>query len=81
LVDLRDQRSAAYNHYADLRRDEWATKILPKLKAMPMRELMERSGLSRATLQAIRAGRRPHPTNRAKLIADLKNLNRSAKQT
>ena len=53
--------SDVYTEYPDPRRDEWATKILPKLKAMPMRELIEQTGLSRSTLQAIRAGRRPHP--------------------
>ncbi len=56
--------SDAYTQYADPRRDEWATKILARLKAMPLRELMERTGLSRSTLQAIRAGRRPHVRNR-----------------
>ena len=53
--------SDVYTEYPDPRRDEWATKILPKLKAMPLRELMERTGLPRSTLQAIRAGRRPRP--------------------
>lgn len=62
------EASDVYTEYVDSRRDEWATKILPRLKAMPMRELMERSGLPRSTLQAIRAGRRPHP-ERAKLLA------------
>jgi len=57
--------------YLDLRRDAWTTKILPKLKAMPLPELMERRGLSRSTLQAIRAGRRPHPKNRDILRAAL----------
>ena len=62
--------SDAYTHYVDLQRDEWATKILPKLKAMPLSELMERTGLPRSTLQAIRAGRKPHPSN-AKLLATI----------
>ena len=56
-----------YAEYSDPRRDEWATKVLPKLKAMPLRELMERTGLARSTLQAIRAGRSPQPGNRARL--------------
>jgi hypothetical protein len=59
--------SDVYTEYPDLRRDEWATKILPKLRAMPLRKLMERSGLPRATLQAIRAGRRPQRRKRALL--------------
>jgi len=53
---------------ADPPRDEWATKILPKLKAMPLRELRERTGLRRSTLQAIRAGRRPHAANARRLV-------------
>jgi hypothetical protein len=56
--------SDVYNEYLDPRRDEWATKILPKLRAMPLRELVQKTGLPRSTLQAIRAGRRPHRGNR-----------------
>lgn len=52
-----------YTEYCDPRRDEWMTKILPKVKAMPLRELMDRTGLSRSTIQAIRAGRRPRAGN------------------
>jgi hypothetical protein len=66
--------TAAYTVYPDPRRDEWAAKILPKLKAMPLRELMERTGLPRSTLQAIRAGRRPH----ARTIAVLRQLTASS---
>jgi hypothetical protein len=60
--------SDVYTEYPDPRRDEWATKILPRLKAMSMRELMERTGLPRSTLQATRAGRRPHQKNAERLI-------------
>jgi hypothetical protein len=63
--------SDVYTEYVDPRRDEWATKILPKLKAMPLRELMERTGLPRSTLQAIRAGRRPHRGSRTLLEKQL----------
>jgi hypothetical protein len=59
LLDQGD----VYTQYPDPQRDEWATKILPKLKAMPLRELMRRSGLPRSTLRAIRAGRRPRRRN------------------
>ena len=62
-------RGSPYTEYPDPQRDEWATKILPILKAMPMGELQRLSGLSRSTLQAIRAGRVPHPRNRAVLLA------------
>lgn len=41
---------------------DWAV-----VRAMPMRQLQERSGLSRSTLQAIRAGRRPQPNNATRL--------------
>jgi hypothetical protein len=53
-----------YTEYPDPRHDEWATEILPGLKAIPMTELMERTGLSRRALQMIRAGRRPNSENR-----------------
>ena len=46
------------------------TKWLPILKAMPMEELMERSGLSRRALYMIRAGRRPQLEN----VANLKSI-------
>jgi hypothetical protein len=52
-----------YTEYPDPRRDEWSTKVLPVLKKMPVSKLMAETGLSRATIQAIRAGRRPHPKN------------------
>ncbi len=63
--------SDAYTEYPDSRRDEWAAEILPQLKAMPMRELMERSGLSRRALQLIRAGRRPSVQNQQRLKSTL----------
>ncbi len=53
--------------YPDPRRDEWVTAILPKLKGMSLGKLQRLSGLSRGTLQAIRAGRMPHPKNQARL--------------
>jgi hypothetical protein len=59
--------SDVYTIFHDLRRDEWATKWLPILKAMPIEELIERSGLSRRALYMIRAGRRPQPENAATL--------------
>ncbi|MGB9650707.1 MAG: hypothetical protein WCB01_02800, partial [Candidatus Cybelea sp.] len=62
-----------YTEYADPRRDEWATTILPRLKAMPIQELMLRSGLSRRALQMIRAGRRPNQANRRVLAKVLSN--------
>lgn len=64
LLDPKD----IYAVYPDPRHDKWATKILPKLKAMPLRELMQRTRLPRSTLQAIRAGRRPNATNRRMML-------------
>lgn len=55
--------AAPYTEYLDPRRDEWVTEILPKLKAMSLRRLQRLSGIPRSTLQAIRAGRRPHKNN------------------
>ncbi len=64
LLDPND----VYTEYPDPRRDEWTVKILPKIKALPLRELMQRTGMARSTLQAIRAGRRPHPQTRKALL-------------
>lgn len=64
------ERESPYTEYPDLRRDEWTKKVLPVLRAMPLSELQSLSALSRATLQAIRAGRRPHAVN-ATLLQDL----------
>lgn len=59
-----------YTEYPDPQREreEWVTMILPRLRAVSMRVLMERSGLSRRALQVIRAGRRPNAKNRSKLV-------------
>jgi hypothetical protein len=59
--------SDVYTVFNDPQRDEWTNKILPKLKAMPMRDLMMRTGLSRRALQMIRAGRNPNPQSRVML--------------
>lgn len=59
---IHDPQSV-YTEYSDKRRGEWVTKTLPAIKAMPLSQLLMRSGLSRAALQAIRAGRQPHPKN------------------
>lgn len=69
LTDASD----VYTEYRDPRRDDWVTKVLPMLKAMPMRELMELSGMSRAALKAIRAGRRPHEGNAVRLTQIVKS--------
>jgi hypothetical protein len=60
-----------YTEYPDPRRDRkaWLRDVVPKLKAMPLSELQERTGLSRATLQAVRRGRMPHPKNVALLTS------------
>jgi hypothetical protein len=60
--------SDVYTEYPDPRRDEWTTVVLPWLRAMPMRELVERSGLSRRALQMIRAGRRPNRENQRRIL-------------
>lgn len=66
IHDLQD----VYIEYPDARREReaWLKKVVPKLKAMSLRELQSRTGLSLATLKAVRAGRMPHPKNRAKLL-------------
>lgn len=74
LLDPRE----VYTEYPDPRRDEWATKILPKLKATSLRELINLTGLPRSTLQAIRAGRRPQQRHR-RVLAGLVNAIKKAR--
>ena len=66
---VKDPRAFSVE-YRDARRDEWAVKILPMIRRLSVTELIKKSGLSRATIQAIRAGRRPHPRNE-RLLVDL----------
>lgn len=56
---------------AQREREAWLRDIVPKLKAIPLRELQSLTGLSRATLQAVRRGRYPGAANRAKLLRAL----------
>lgn len=59
-----------YTEYPDQRRDEWQTKILPKLKAIPLSVLVQATAMSRRALMDLRAGRsRPHAENRKRLNA------------
>lgn len=52
--------SDVYTAYPDPRRDEWATKILPTLKGLLLREACEGTGISRAQMQRYRnKGARP----------------------
>jgi hypothetical protein len=55
-------RTAAYTTFIDPRRDEWETKILPRLKAPGiLREACEETGISRAQMQRYRnKNARPH---------------------
>ena len=68
-ADMTHDAASVYTEYPDPYRDEWATKILPVIKAMPLSDLRRLTGMSRAALQAIRAGRGPHPSNRYALEA------------
>ncbi len=59
-----------YTEYPDPRRDEWATKILPALRTVPVSILMKASGMSRRAIQRIRNdGASPHKAHR-KLLAE-----------
>jgi len=61
---------SVYTEYCDPKRDEWATKILPALKKMPLAILIKETALSRRALINLRAGRsRPRHRNR-ELIAE-----------
>ena len=66
---------SVYTEYSDPRRDEWQTKILPALKKVPLKILVEKSGMSRRALMNARAGRsRPHRKNRELLAVLLRKL-------
>jgi uncharacterized protein YjhX (UPF0386 family) len=59
-----------YTEYADPRRDEWTTLILPAIRSMPIAELVEKTDMSRRAIIDLRAGRaRPHPKNQRTLAA------------
>ncbi|HUY40479.1 MAG TPA: hypothetical protein VMV82_02815 [Candidatus Dormibacteraeota bacterium] len=64
---------SVYTEYLDAQREReaWLRDIVPKLKAVSLKELQSRTGLSLAALKAARAGRMPHRKNRDKLLAAL----------
>jgi len=64
-----------YTVYADPRRDEGQTKILPALRKIPLPLLVEMSGISRRALIDIRAARsRPRRKNQELLAAIIRKL-------
>jgi hypothetical protein len=72
---LNPAEENVYTYFPDPRRDEWATKILPALKKVPLGVLVRLSGLFRSTLIEIRAGRsRPHPKHLAHLRSIAREL-------
>jgi hypothetical protein len=59
---------SVYTEYSDPKRDEWQLKIRPALKKIPLKLLVESSGMSRRALIDLRACRsRPHRKNREML--------------
>jgi hypothetical protein len=62
--------SDVYTIYSDPHRDEWNTKWLPLLQSTPVPKLLE-SGVSRATIYAVRNGRPLYGTTKLKLISIL----------
>jgi len=65
---------SVYTEYPDPRRDERQTKILPALREISLRNLME-TGLSRRMLIKARSGRvRPHRKNQELLAAIVRKL-------
>jgi hypothetical protein len=66
-----------YTHYPDIRRDEWVTRVVPALKKLSLRFLVERcrGRLSRRAIIEIRGKRsRPHLRNQIVLISILRAL-------
>lgn len=65
----------AYTEYPDSSRDEWEVEILPKLRELPLIQLVKETELSRRTLIDLRAGKsRPHPKNLEKIVEAIKTL-------
>lgn len=59
-----------YTAYDDPRRDEWQTKVLPRLKKVPLPLLVKLTGMSRRALLDLRAGQsRPHQKNQELLVS------------
>jgi len=74
---LEHSEANVYTEYVDPKRDDWATKILPKLKEAQLQDVVNacRNNLSRRAIINLRAGRsRPHPRNKKFLARILKNL-------
>jgi len=68
---------SVYTEYVDPKRDEWATKIQPALKKVPLSVLVRECGrsLSRRELIELRAARRrPHRKTQGLLDSILKKL-------
>lgn len=61
--------SDVYTEYPNPLRDDWTARILPRLRKMPLRDLIRRTGMSRRAIYMIRAGRKPSKINELKLRA------------
>jgi len=72
-----------YTQYPDPRRDEWATKILPRLKMMSVPQLIAATGISRRAIQRVRNdGVRPQRRHRellTKAVLELWGVSRRSK--
>jgi hypothetical protein len=74
---LVHSEKSAYTEYVDPKRDEWAAKIQPALKKVPLMLLVKKCDgrLSRSALIDLRAGRsRPHRKNRELLTTMVRRL-------
>ena len=74
---LEHDEKNVYTEYVDLKRDEWAAKMFPALKRIPLKVLVERcrGKLSRSALIDLRAGRSwPHRKTRELLMRVLRKL-------
>jgi len=74
---LIHSEQSVYTEYPDPRRDEWQTKTLPQLKAIPLHSLVKecKGKLSRRALIDLRARRsKPHRKNQEMIAAIVKKL-------
>lgn len=69
-LGLLHQEAEALDTYTDVRREIWERYLRPLLKQIPVRWLMEQTGLGRRTIQRLRNGHsRPRSKHRELITA------------
>ena len=75
---LEHDPEEVWTEYADPRRDPWIALVLPVLKQIPAKQLVEETGLATSTVKAARNGDSlPHSRNRDALLRAASQFARS----